>query len=63
MGDAGVGWVAAIIIGGIAGWLATETANFTTFNGLCATFGVRTGDHCSHLSGRSIRLPWRLHTQ
>ena len=22
MGDAGVGWIAAIIIGGIAGWLA-----------------------------------------
>ena len=24
MGDAGVGWIAAIIIGGIAGWLAEQ---------------------------------------
>jgi uncharacterized membrane protein YeaQ/YmgE (transglycosylase-associated protein family) len=24
MGDAGVGWMAAIIIGGIAGWLAEQ---------------------------------------
>ncbi len=24
MGDAGIGWIAAIIIGGIAGWLAEQ---------------------------------------
>ena len=24
MGDAGVGWIAAIIVGGIAGWLAEQ---------------------------------------
>ena len=24
MGDAGVGWIAAIIIGGVAGWLAEQ---------------------------------------
>ncbi len=24
MGDAGVGWIAAVIIGGIAGWLAEQ---------------------------------------
>ena len=24
MGDAGVGWIAAIIVGGIAGWLAEK---------------------------------------
>ena len=24
MGDAGVGWIAAIMIGGIAGWLAEQ---------------------------------------
>ena len=27
MGDVGVGWIAAIIVGGIAGWLAENSSN------------------------------------
>ncbi|ENR04681.1 hypothetical protein H721_00968 [Brucella ovis IntaBari-2006-46-332] len=30
MGEAGIGWIAAIIIGGIAGWIASNFMNSNT---------------------------------
>lgn len=30
MGEAGVGWIAAIIIGGLAGWIASNFMNSNT---------------------------------
>ena len=43
MGDAGVGWIAAIIVGGIAGWLAEQfmKSNMGLIMILCSALSVR----------------------
>ena len=45
MGDATVGWIAAIIIGGIAGWLAEQFMKST----ILSFFGIALGGWFGYL--------------